>query len=529
MDEVLNVNEQEYQNLDREIKRSMKRTAAEVVRLGYFLRKMKDEKLYLVRYPDFDSYVREELHIDYSKATRFMNINKKYSFNGNGMAVDEKYEEYSQSLLEEMLNMPEELEEMVTPGMSTRQVREIKRQAKQQEQENTFDVDYKEVEARQEQMIAAPQEELIVEIVEDVETDPAGDELSIEFDTSEFLGDLDDVIDAEYREAGALEEKNVATSQRSELVKPDSRMTEYLEAFAKHFISCNHDWMLEDFHGRVLNVEKSPQAIKEHLGPDHRTWYFRVNEDVGCITMFDDQVHLRYRNGQLCMGDVDWFYLASAIERMWNVVALAETERRVEEDPKLQEGEWQQETGQIEDATDQEPVDEMQRLRGILEEEKKQLKEYLEAGDISESVMYRQKIIVGALANMVCGLELEDMKREKEPAVEIQQEFPALKNNDQRKKWLSEYKSWGLWYRDENIDINYYKFDFPDGSRLVVAEYPQRHVYWKDERKDEHYFHLLEKDRMGYETRYDEQYRQQTDSETYLVEFLKNIQKGKVK
>ena len=41
---LMRIRNQEYENLDREIKRSMKRTAAEVVRLGFFLRKMRDER-----------------------------------------------------------------------------------------------------------------------------------------------------------------------------------------------------------------------------------------------------------------------------------------------------------------------------------------------------------------------------------------------------------------------------------------------------------------------------------------------------
>ncbi len=118
----------------------------------------------------------------------------------------------------------------------------------------------------------------------------------------------------------------------------------------------------------------------------------------------------------------------------------------------------------------------------------------------------------------------EDMNGD-ETAAETQQELPVLKNNDQRKQWLNDYKKFGLWYRDDNIDVNYYKFDFPDGSRLVVAEYPQRPVYWKGGMEDEYYYHLLEKDKQGYNRTYDERYRQQADSESYLVEFLKNLQK----
>lgn len=110
--------------------------------------------------------------------------------------------------------------------------------------------------------------------------------------------------------------------------------------------------------------------------------------------------------------------------------------------------------------------------------------------------------------------------------IEPQPELPVLKNNDMRKKWLADYKAWGLWYRDDHIDVNYYKYDFEDGSRLVVAEYPQRYEYWSDKRSDEHYYHLLEKNRKGYKKKiYDEQYRNHTDAETYLVEFLKNLQK----
>lgn len=104
--------------------------------------------------------------------------------------------------------------------------------------------------------------------------------------------------------------------------------------------------------------------------------------------------------------------------------------------------------------------------------------------------------------------------------------MPVLKNNDQRKEWLNNYKAWGLWYYDEHIDVNYYKYDFTDGSRLVVAEYPNRFSYWSNKRDDEYYYHLLEKNKKGYKKVYDEEYRHAPDSETYLTEFLKRVQKN---
>lgn len=130
---------------------------------------------------------------------------------------------------------------------------------------------------------------------------------------------------------------------------------------------------------------------------------------------------------------------------------------------------------------------------------------------------------------------LEDVKatvQEKEqPAVAAQDgteplpELPVLKNDSQRKEWLQKYKEWGLWYRDENIDVNYYKFDFAEGSRLIVAEYPQRRSYWSATWKDECFYHLLEKNKKGNHGVYDEIYRHKEDCETYLIYFLKNLQK----
>ena len=47
-----------------------------------------------------------------------------------------------------------------------------------------------------------------------------------------------------------------------------------------------------------------------------------------------------------------------------------------------------------------------------------------------------------------------------------------MRNNDQRKEWLRNYKAWGLWYTDEHIGVRYYKYDFANGARLI-RDYPK--------------------------------------------------------
>lgn len=50
-------------------------------------------------------------------------------------------------------------------------------------------------------------------------------------------------------------------------------------------------------------------------------------------------------------------------------------------------------------------------------------------------------------------------------------ELPELSNKDERMQWLQEVEAWGLWYEDANIEARYYKYDFPDGSRLIAVKY----------------------------------------------------------
>lgn len=112
----------------------------------------------------------------------------------------------------------------------------------------------------------------------------------------------------------------------------------------------------------------------------------------------------------------------------------------------------------------------------------------------------------------------------------VQNSLPILKNTEERKAWLADYKSWGLWYRDENIDVNYYKFDFDDGSRLIACEYPLRECEWTTEPRDEVFYHLLLKNKERYgkgKGIYDEKFRHTTSSETYIIEFLKNMKNKK--
>lgn len=113
----------------------------------------------------------------------------------------------------------------------------------------------------------------------------------------------------------------------------------------------------------------------------------------------------------------------------------------------------------------------------------------------------------------------------------IQPPLPVMKNNDQRKEWLRKYKEWGLWYTDEHIGVRYYKYDFENGTRLIVEEYDPEPVHNSSWALNElYYMHLVggpepERNNGIPKWTYHSKYNKYPNSETELVEFLKGVQK----
>ena len=54
----------------------------------------------------------------------------------------------------------------------------------------------------------------------------------------------------------------------------------------------------------------------------------------------------------------------------------------------------------------------------------------------------------------------------------LQTYMPEFSGDEDRREWLMNPEAWGpMWYRDENIGAQYYKFDFVNGCRLVAVKY----------------------------------------------------------
>ena len=182
------------------------------------------------------------------------------------------------------------------------------------------------------------------------------------------------------------------------------------------------------------------------------------------------------------------------------------------------------------------PVPSMIAMDDILQDAEEKLKNYLSVADqgIPGRTILKYQLIAGGLRiikNLVRDC-LDDENIDDGKSVMEQLPLPVMRNNDQRKEWLRNYKDWGLWYTDEHIGVRYYKYDFANGARLIAEEYDRDtvHSQWVSDHTESYYMHLIggpEPERKSGIPKCTQhgRYNKFPNSESELVEFLKEVQR----
>lgn len=515
-----------YDTLNGEIKRTMRRSARDMVQIGCLLKIMMDKMMWQEYYSCFDDYLRSELQMDYTMATRFMKATEKYSVGGNSMEIKEKYEGYSQAVLIEMLNMPPELEEKVAPGMTVKQVREVKRQTKKKEEDSkssdtVIDGDYREIDT--------PEQETAV--LEEVATSQPDDSCEVH-DERWFVEQYVRFRSEESKELMeiCLREKN--NSDRANAIY------KHIAPYGYHCGGCVEFGFA--FRGFAAGVNL--YAGKEKIRMTYRGFaaeLFRIAEEVATSQPVRSAYGLEkteYPEGSLiaeagCGHKYDCFSCAQACSirgenrycrfaplgnpfdcEMMEILEKGDLEKGVgdrcqfvnndlayhtagsgeaspccrecketceyrcqrsvqgDETEEENESEVIQETEEpeadAETKDDFEPLDELGEIRKILEQEKKLLHDYLEVGDIPERTVFRQKTIVAALAAMIFDLEEADQKEEQAE----QPELPDMINDESCKAFINAYRQWPIWIDIKETGERYYRYQFKNGASFVVKE-----------------------------------------------------------
>ena len=318
-------------------------------------------------------------------------------------------------------------------------------------------------------------------------------------------------------------------------IEPEIR-EQYCEAFARKLVTEFNNWFKKDFDSRVIDVCSSEIELKKRFTG---TWYFPdpvIEEGTAHINLFPDYIQIWSRDGQ-CLGNTEWFYLCAAIQAMWNIIAMEDAAKVQQNEPERCENSSEEDDPMIPEEPEETPDTETEvlqpveydrqtlvRMIGDTEELLEQMRDYWIQNQPHTYTKYAMQL--QAYKNLLADMD----KADQEPEAE-QPELPIMRNNDQRKEWLRDYKSWGLWYTDEHIGCRYYKYDFDNGARLIAEEYSAYNEVAKNDFVFS-YLHLVggpEPTRhltygFGKWTRH-ETYNRNPNSETELVEFLKEIQK----
>lgn len=147
---------QEYMEWREDIRNRLQETKENFIVIGYRLKQLRDTEAYKqMGYSSITEMAQKEYGLNPTATSRFIKINNKYSVGGNSMELDPRYENYTYSVLCEMLTMPEEEAEKITVDMTVQEVREQKKELKEDK--------YQEIEPKKPVIIDGEYREIIEE------------------------------------------------------------------------------------------------------------------------------------------------------------------------------------------------------------------------------------------------------------------------------------------------------------------------------------------------------------------------------
>lgn len=105
----------------------MKNTVENFIVIGYILKKVRDNRLYVQEgYIDTNDYSRKVFGLSRYQTKRFMDLNDNYSVGGYGTKIEERWINYDHTKLTEMIGLPEEVIDAVQEKTTVREIREAK-------------------------------------------------------------------------------------------------------------------------------------------------------------------------------------------------------------------------------------------------------------------------------------------------------------------------------------------------------------------------------------------------------------------
>jgi len=527
-----------YQSLKEDIRTSLEQMSKEFIVVGFYLKRIRDEGLHHQDgYADIWEFAQDTYGISKSTCSRWMTMNDRFSEEGNSPYLADEYRNFGKSQLQEMLYLSDEQLEQAKPGMAAKEIRKIRKPDpvqvfKDYEKEalmlqaftyesmqklitqfNTKIYELHENNCKAVMDVILPalpikEEDLIVESTSGIRI-CIGDRYA-QWSYSPFMQMY--MSSGIYKRPESEGDFNGIKEETEPVVVQEEHSVSW---FVMNYCEngSNLTRLIQTCEENDTNAERA-KAVQKLLAPygysnrgGSEFDYLFEGYDKGVTFKADGQtVQLTY------------IQFVKEFEELYGPWKEKESVAPAQQGKCVQE---EEESEHVAEAEYREVEPEEYGPRFFLDEQKKQLEEIIAVEGMPTKMLARQKTIVAALAAMV-----KELENQEEIITPGQPELPILKNNDQRRQWLKNYKGWGIWYKDENIGVTYYKYDFEDGTRLITEEYPKQVSDYTTR------FHLVggpkarPKNSYGCEKYpYHEVYTRYPDSESEMIEFLKHIQK----
>ena len=493
---------------------NMKSAVCSVIAIGYYLKCIRDGEMYLeAGYGTIWEYASAKYGFSKSTATRYMKRNDKFSVDGNSPILAEEYREFSKSQLQEMLVLDEGQLEKVTPDMTVRQIRELKKPS-------VKEIPYFEIPG---QLSISDFPGITQEDVQRAESSAV--ELENIPVSSSFTMNAQDFFSDQDTAAGLMAAPFVATSQQ-EVHEPVVEMSVYGTAervyppdslIATEGCEGGHDCFSCSME---CNIRKAARYCKQApMGNPFPCTTMNalelIRNDVGEKCQFINHNLAFHRSGDgeptpCCRdcGEICGFRCGRS--KLPPDQLVDEPEEEITEDL----------------STESDVIKDYDReiLKKMIQEEMETLEvmnEYWRANQPWTYAKHRMKIDA---YRMLMDHHDKGQNPEGEEEPQDQPELPVMKNNDQRKEFIRNFHTLPIWFEVEQAGEVYYRYDFEDGSSLVICEYSY-YSEWKakygfsenPDTKGTREYILI----PGYHYLHDCR-----SNETAMVEHLKKMQKG---
>lgn len=132
MEELRNI--ENYEQFKQALDTELANQTAGFVRTGYLLKKARDTDILAASgYSTVAEFAKAEYGLSKDIVSRYIAINDRYSEGGYSDRLQDKYEGYGVAKLQDMLTLPIEVVDLISPEMTRKEIAEVKAEVKEEE------------------------------------------------------------------------------------------------------------------------------------------------------------------------------------------------------------------------------------------------------------------------------------------------------------------------------------------------------------------------------------------------------------